>query len=54
MRLGIGEVPLGATAGRLRRDSPPMPVLVRLAKFLAHGGVASRRPAEKRIVEPGG
>ncbi len=35
-----------ATAGRLRRGPSPCPGVVRLAKFLAHGGVASRRRAE--------
>ena len=37
-RGGAGGGPVGATAGRLRRDLPRPLIVVRLAKFLAHGG----------------
>src|SRR5438046_6341135 len=45
---GPGGVPATATAGRLCPGLPPaLPMSpVRLAKFLAHGGIASRRKAE--------
>jgi len=47
--VGSGEAPPQQTAARLRRDLPRPHLTVRLAKFLAHAGVASRRAAEKII-----